>query len=212
MTFDTRIIIFAKAPVSGFAKTRLIPALGEQGAADLALRLLQYAVQQALEAGLGPVELCVTPDTEHPVFESMATTRGVALSVQGDGDLGQRMHQAFERGLKVNRGVLLMGTDAPALNATVLLEARHKLQTHDAVFVPAFDGGYALIGLREPRACLFQGMAWSTSSVMQDTRDRARGQSMRWYELPPVHDIDEPHDLAHVPGQWQMHGRFCSVA
>lgn len=203
MTLDTRIIIFAKAPVSGFAKTRLIPALGAQGAADLALHMLQHAVQQAVGARVGPVELCVTPDAHHPVFESLATTHGITLSLQGAGDLGQRMHQAFERGLQVSSSVLLMGTDAPALDAAVLVAAKQKLQTHDAVFVPARDGGYALIGLRQPCAALFHGIAWSTSSVMQDTRDRAQEQSIRWHELPSVQDIDEPQDLAHVPAHWQ---------
>lgn len=195
----TCIIIFAKAPIAGFAKTRLIPALGEQGAAELARQLLQHAVQQAAAAQAGPIELCVTPNTVHPEFAVLEHEHGVLLSLQGSGDLGERMHGAFERVLATHSSAILIGTDAPALDAPVLLAAQEALRTHDAVFIPAHDGGYALVGLRHPCAALFHNMVWSTPTVMQETRERAQSASIRWHELPPVHDIDEPQDLIHVP-------------
>jgi len=143
----TALIVFAKAPVAGRAKTRLIPALGAEGAAALAARLLDHAMQQAAEAGLGAIELCVTPDATHPLLQAAAARHGAVLSVQGEGDLGARMQRALSRRLAGHARVLLIGTDAPSLDAGVLRAAAQALAAHDAVFVPALDGGYALVGL-----------------------------------------------------------------
>lgn len=205
---NTALIIFAKAPVAGLAKTRLMPALGAEGSARLAQQLLLHAVQQAAQGPWAALELCVSPDTTHPAFaqaQGIAVNAGpcpLALSVQGDGDLGQRMHRAFVRGLSRHAAVLLMGTDAPGLNDAVLQQAAQALQTHDAVFVPALDGGYALVGLRRPAPELFEAMVWSTSEVMAHTRTRARQAGLQWAELPALADIDEPADLVHLPSGW----------
>lgn len=201
---STAILIFAKAPQAGLAKTRLIPALGPEGAAQLAGRMLQHAVQQAMETGVEHVELCVTPDASHPAFQALARQYGERLadSQQGEGDLGARMSGALARTLQAHDRVLLMGTDAPALTTQVLTRASHALREHDAVFVPAMDGGYALAGLRQAHEPLFSNMPWSTPAVMQETRHRLRALDCSWYELPAVADIDEPMDLAHVPEGW----------
>lgn len=197
-----RVIVLAKAPVAGFAKTRLIPALGAEGAAALASRLLAHAVAAAHEAALGPVEVCATPDATHAAFQALAGA--VQLSVQGEGDLGARMARAFERHF-VHAGAppcLLIGTDAPGLDAAALRAAAAALTDADAVFVPALDGGYALVGLRRPAPALFAGMHWSTPQVMADTRARAASLGLRVAELPPLADIDEPADLVHLPPGW----------
>jgi uncharacterized protein len=199
----TAVIVVAKAPRPGLAKTRLAPALGADGAAALAARLLDHAVAQAVAAALGPVTLYAAPDTTDPAFAALAARHPLHLRPQGDGDLGARMHRAFEAVLADAPAALLIGTDAPALDAPTLRAAAWELQHHDAVFVPAADGGYALVGLRRPDARLFEGMAWSTPTVMADTRQRARGAGLRWAELPPVHDIDEPADLVHLPAGWR---------
>ena len=199
----TTLIIFAKAPVAGQAKTRLMPALGAEGAAALAARLLQHTVTTALSAGFGAVELCVAPDTTHPAFAELASQHpALHWAVQGEGDLGARMHRAFQRRLAGGQPVLLVGTDAPALDAEMLRAAAHALTEQDAVFVPALDGGYALIGLRRPEASLFDGMPWSTARVMPESRERAQRAGLCWAELPAVPDIDEPADLQHVPAGW----------
>ena len=196
------IIVMAKAPLPGFAKTRLIPALGADRAAALAERLLHAAVAQAIAAGLGPVDLCCTPDRVHPAFERYAGTPGVELSDQGDGDLGARMARAFERWLASGRRAVMIGTDAPALDAALLARAAQALSDADAVFVPAFDGGYALIGLRRAAPSLFADMPWSTPVVMARTRQRLAAAGLTHIELPAVADIDEPADLVHLPSGW----------
>ncbi len=209
MSLPCPVIVMAKAPQAGFAKTRLIPALGAAGAAALAERLLGQALQQALASGLGPVDLCCAPDAQHPAFiqarSTVAdpdTTSRLLFSEQGDGDLGTRMQRAFARWLPQPGGVLMMGTDIPALDAHVLQQAGQALQSADAVFVPVSDGGYALIGLHYCLTTLFNDMPWSTANVMSLTRQRLQAASWRHVELAPLHDIDEPADLAHLPPGW----------
>lgn len=192
------LIVFAKAPVAGLAKTRLIPALGAAGAAALAQRLLEHTVAAAAQAGCRHVELCATPDAGHAAFQRLAAQHALALTLQGDGDLGQRMDRALTRALQAHASAVLIGTDAPALDDARLAQAQAALQSHDAVFVPALDGGYALVGLRRPAPALFAGVAWSTPQVMAQTRERARAAGLRWAELEPVFDVDEPADLAHL--------------
>jgi rSAM/selenodomain-associated transferase 1 len=199
---STSVIVFAKAPVPGLAKTRLAPALGAAGAAALAERMLCHALEQATAAGVGPVELCATPDASHPALRQAAAACGAALAEQGPGDLGLRMHRAFERHLAVHDRALLIGTDAPSLDAMVLQQAAQALQQHEVVFVPALDGGYALVGQRRADPRWFSDMTWSHARVMADTRERLHVAGVRWAELPPVADIDEPADLALLPQGW----------
>ena len=231
---SAQVIVFAKAPVAGQAKTRLIPALGAAGAAALAERLLDHAVAQAVAAGLGRVVLCVTPSTAHPAFQRLRAHYSLHLTLQGQGDLGRRMHRALAQALAGapactptraptltptraptiaptiapigatplappgNAGVLLIGSDAPALSAAVLRAAAAALADADAVVVPALDGGYVLIGLRRPAPTLFEGVAWSTGQVMAQTRQRAAAAGLRLVALPALADIDEPTDLQHL--------------
>ena len=199
---STTLIVFAKAPVAGQAKTRLIPALGADGAAALAERLLAHALAAAVSAGFDAVELCTTPDSGHPVFGQLARRHGVALAAQGEGDLGARMHRALARALQQHDRALLIGSDVPGLDTARLRQADAALAAHDAVFVPALDGGYALVGLRRPAPQLFEGIAWSRADVMALTRERARAGGLRWAELQAVADVDEPADLAHLPPGW----------
>ncbi|HLL18880.1 MAG TPA: TIGR04282 family arsenosugar biosynthesis glycosyltransferase [Rubrivivax sp.] len=200
----TALIIFAKAPVAGQVKTRLMPALGPEGAARLAAGLLEHTVANGMAAGFETVELCTAPDATHGAFVELADQyAGLQLTVQGDGDLGARMHRALARRLADCTRVLLIGTDAPALDAAMLRAAGQALVAHDAVWIPAHDGGYALVGLSSPQPALFSDMTWSTPDVMTHTRDRARAAGLRWVELPAVADIDEPADLAHLPVGWQ---------
>jgi len=205
------VVVLAKAPVPGFAKTRLIPALGPHGAAKLAEQLLQHALAQACGAGANRVLLCAAPERTHPAFARWNADGAVQLIDQGGGDLGARMHRALLHALARYQRVLLMGTDAPALSSEVLRHAFETLadppahsaaDTVDAVFVPALDGGYALVGLRRPCPPFFTDMPWSTPQVMAITRQRAAQAGWRIKELPAVADIDEPQDLAHLPTGW----------
>lgn len=197
-TNGTRIVVLAKAPLPGFAKTRLIPALGAWGAARLHRQLTIRTVRTALQARLGDVMLWCAPDTEHRLFRALRGLAGVECMRQPEGDLGARMHAAFLQH-SAHGHVLLIGTDCPALRASHLRQASKALDAGaDAVFHPAEDGGYVLVGLRAPQPGLFSGIAWGTDEVMRSTRERARALGLNVREFAPLWDVDRPEDLARL--------------
>lgn len=191
----TRIIVIAKEPIPGFAKTRLIPALDADAAAALADRLLQHALSQALAADLGPVELCVAPHRDAAYWQKHLQSGNVALTQQAEGDLGVRMMRAAEQGLRHGCPVMLIGTDCPGLNARRLRDLAEALSRHDACLCPVSDGGYALLGLHQAHPLLFTDMPWSTPDVARLTRERLQQLNWRWAECEPLWDVDEPNDL-----------------
>ena len=123
MKNTTRTIIFAKAPQAGFAKTRLIPVLGAQGAAELAKQMLLSTLDAAIFARVGTVELCVTPAIDDVAWQGVQLPAGIEISAQEEGDLGARMARAAERGLANAPSVLLIGTDCVEMPAALLREA-----------------------------------------------------------------------------------------
>ena len=192
---DLAILVFAKAPVAGTAKTRLIPLLGAEQAAALQSRLLRHALATAASVAPAGLELWCAPDTTHPALVDAAAHFGATLHLQQGDDLGARMSNAFKNALQRTKYAVCIGTDCPALRAQHLNDATAALRAgNDAVFVPAEDGGYTLIGLsrREPR--LFDGIAWSTERVMPQTRERASDCGLRWRELETLWDVDRPED------------------
>jgi len=193
------VIVFAKAPLPGHAKTRLAVALGDAGAALLAERMMHATVDAAVAADVGPVQLCVTPDSNHPAFAAAQQRHAILITHQGDGDLGERMARAFRHVLASHGRALLIGTDAPQLDAAYLRAAAGALDGVDAVFGPAADGGYTLVGLKRPAPELFLQMRWSHDSVMSQTRQRLAQLRLRHAELPVLHDVDHPADLIHLP-------------
>ena len=205
-----RIIVFAKAPRPGLAKTRLIPALGAAGAAALAARMLAHTLDQALASDVGAVELCVAPVPGDAVWQGVELPEGLALTAQGEGDLGARMARATQRAIEAGdscadescAGVLLIGTDCPAVDAVCLRQAASALEETDAVIAPTADGGYALLGLRRFDASLFADIAWSTPTVAATTLARLEMLGRSCTRLALLHDIDEPADLVHLPPGW----------
>jgi uncharacterized protein len=192
---NVQIAVLAKAPIAGLAKTRLIPALGARGAARLQRHLTRTAVRTAMDAELGPVTLWCTPSAEHRFFRALHRTTGVNCLTQCSGDLGERMHTAFRRHCAWGP-LLLIGTDCPALQPAHLRKAARALNDgNEAVFYPADDGGYVLVGLRRPQPALFASMTWSSSEVMLETRMRARSLGLRVGEFETLFDVDVPADL-----------------
>lgn len=196
---QTRIVIFAKAPIPGFCKTRLIDVLGAEGAAALAKKMLCRTVSIAQEANIGPVELCVTPDPDHPCLRSLDLAGKVVWSRQSEGDLGARMAAAVERTLDDGENVLCIGTDCLELEVRHLKDAARALHHVPVVIAPALDGGYVLIGLSQFESSIFQNMMWSTDSVFRETIGRIDLLGWRVTQLETLRDIDEPEDLAFLP-------------
>lgn len=194
-TVRVDVAIFAKAPVPGYAKTRLIPALGADGAAALQARMIRQTVQTACATDLARVTLWCTPDPSHTVFRGLALDHGIELRRQFPGSLGARMLAAF-RSQPAHRPLLLIGTDGPALRSDHLLACAQSLHRgDDASFLPTEDGGYLLVGLRRAVPSLFANIAWSTPSVMRQTRRRLRRAGLRWSEPDLLWDVDTPDDL-----------------
>ena len=199
------IAVFARAPVPGRAKRRLVPALGEEGAADLQRRMTDRAVAAAVAARAGSVSLWCAPDTRHPSFRALGARYPVRLRVQRGRDLGERMGAAMRHMLDRHPFALLAGSDCPALGATAFRNAAEWLDGGaDAVLAPALDGGYVLIGLRRFEASLFAGMAWGTDRVLAETRRRFVDLGWGWRESEPLPDIDRPSDLVHLGSDFAL--------
>ncbi len=196
---ECAIAILAKAPIPGLSKTRLIPHLGAEGAAALQRWLLRRTLETAHAAKLGPVTLWCAPETDHPDFAACQTLGAVRLCRQPDVDLGGRMHAAVAAS-SLPGGTLVIGTDCPALTPDVLREAAAALREHKAVVIPAEDGGYVLIGLRQPVLAVFQHVEWSTDRVMAQTRRQLQAAGLTWSELAPLWDVDRFEDVERLVG------------
>lgn len=186
------IIVFAKAPLPGQAKTRLIPKLGALGAARLHAKLTRQAMRVARMADRS-VELHLT--RRHSLFKRAKLQRGR--------DLGERMRRAFAQ---AKGPAILIGADCPELTAADLRRAARALQAgYDAVLAPAEDGGYALIALRRVLPTLFEEIEWGGARVYADTVKKLSGY--RWRALRRVWDVDRPEDIERLRSL-----RFASAA
>jgi rSAM/selenodomain-associated transferase 1 len=190
MTVRPRLVLFARFPVPGRAKTRLIPALGPQGAAGLHRRLTERTLATLMATGL-PVEIRTTGA---PASAFRRWLGEVDCVPQGRGHLGARMRRAAADGPAV-----LVGADVPDLRPDHLLAATEALQRTPVVIGPAEDGGYYLIGLRAPLPWLFAPMAWGTEVVRATTLDRLTRHGVAATLLEPLPDLDIPDDLRRWP-------------
>lgn len=213
MNRPVRVQVFARAPVAGRCKTRLIPRYGALGAMRLHARLVSRALALALAAGIGPVELWTTPSPNHPYFARLRRAHGVALRRQCGGDLGRKMSHALGCALREGaRGAVLIGTDAANLSVDDLRAAAAALADADAVLQPAQDGGFVLIAARCALGTRLNGVAWSSGRELRQTCARLR--PLRLAMLPTRWDLDHPRDLRRAraaglfdPGEGPLHDR-----
>ena len=193
-----RLIVFTRYPEPGVTKTRLIPVLGPQGAAELQRRMTEHAVRHALAVPrrvTAAVEVRYAGGDEARMRQWLG--RGIAYRTQEGADLGERMASAFGAAFAAGvRSAALVGTDVPGVTAALLERALTELERAGLVLGPAADGGYYLIGLRRPAPHLFSAMPWGTASVLERTLERAGGLGLRASLLPVLDDVDGPADLA----------------
>lgn len=193
------LIIFSKAPIAGKAKTRMIPALGAEGAAALHGRLLEHCIQQAIASDCSPIYLYTALDPQHPFIQQMLARYPLIHRQQHGQDLGERMHNAF---VEIDQPALLMGSDCPALSTVRLSSYAQLLQHQPALFTPAEDGGYTLVGLQKANAAVFQQVEWGSGKVMVQTRDQLRKLALPWHETETLWDVDRPEDLVRAQQQF----------
>ena len=189
-----RILVMAKAPIPGTVKTRL--GLPPEDAAGLQAALIRDTTEKA--ASLAPTTVAGAPadglDLIRPILPDE-----VGLIPQPPGDLGDRMLAGSKTLFDASPDpVLLLGTDAPTLPATAIREAADALSTHDVSIIPSTDGGYVLLGLRQPVGAVFSGVDWSTEAVHRQTLARAEEAGLSVHEGEPWYDVDEPGDLARL--------------
>ena len=202
-----RILVFAKAPLAGQVKTRLASGIGDRAATALYEQLVRDTVTTAVQAKLAPVTLYA--GSPHPLFVALGDEHDIPIKIQQGTDLGLRMHKAIQNELEQAEFVVLIGTDCPVMTADYLDQACRELCAGTGfVFGPAEDGGYVLIGARSAEKKLFTDMRWSTSQVMQHTRERLRLLNRQYAELETLWDLDTPEDLE----RWQALSRSASMA
>lgn len=211
-----RLIIFTRYPVPGKTKTRLIPALGADGAAQLQREMTEltltnlYPLLQStnleihiyysggdrdlMKAWLAPIveklDLEIIPRNTHAKYNALH------YQAQANGDLGERMQQAFDEAFQsgINQTIII-GTDCPDLNSALITEAFSALHHHEVVLGPAQDGGYYLIGLNRSLPVLFQQIAWGSDRVLAQTQQIIKKHNLSHDLLKTLTDIDRPEDL-----------------
>ena len=201
------VAILARAPVPGRVKTRLIPLLGEEGAASLQAWMLRRTVATALAADVGPVTLWCKGDSGQRDIVDCLQLGPLHIRPQVAGDLGRRMLVAVEESPTAG-GTLVIGTDCPVLGVAHLREAARSIKDHDAVLIPAEDGGYVLIGMKRPSAGAFAGIDWGSSQVLAQTRQSLAALAWRWVELATLWDVDRAEDVERLAAMFPEIGKL----
>lgn len=190
------IMVFSKAPIPGQVKTRLMPPLTSEEAAQLHRELTQKTLQTATQKRLCEVQLWCWPSIDHPFFSMLAQTYSIGRFVQQGADLGERMHHAFGQVLARFSSAIIIGCDCPSLTSGDLGQALGQLaQGKLCVLAPAEDGGYVLIGLKQAQPNLFDNMPWGSDQVLGLTRTRLKSLNLDFHELNTQWDLDTVDDL-----------------
>jgi rSAM/selenodomain-associated transferase 1 len=184
---------FAKPPIPGKVKTRLIKDIGRSKATKIYRHCLEYSIQTARNSGLEYL-LHLTEASSDPIFAE------AKIWLQQGHDLGDRMHAAIEHQLdEYKQAAMIIGSDCIELKQSHLHDASNALETHDLVLVPSVDGGFALIGCRRFDPRLFNDITWSTDQVLSQTLANAEELNFSHCLLETVRDVDTLHDLQHFP-------------
>ncbi|MFH1021238.1 MAG: TIGR04282 family arsenosugar biosynthesis glycosyltransferase [Pseudomonadota bacterium] len=196
---QARLILFTRYPEPGRTKTRLIPALGAQGAAALQRRMSEAIVSQMTQfAAQYPVRLEIRyADGNQQAMAAWLSSDTPCLS-QGEGDLGARLRRAFAQAFAQGcRQVVVIGADCPGLTPALFAQAFAALENQELVLGPAMDGGYYLIGLSQPTPDLFSDIPWGSGEVLTATLKQAQTLNLSTHFLEPLADVDRPEDLRH---------------
>jgi rSAM/selenodomain-associated transferase 1 len=196
-----KLIIFVKAPRPGQVKTRLAEAIGPVAACEAYKQLVRKVLDQVKE--LATVELRFAPDDAADEIAEWLQPGWKALA-QGNGDLGERLNRAFDHAFATgSERVVAIGSDCPAVTQADIHLAWNSLRKNDVVLGPACDGGYWLIGLKAPTAGIFENIAWSTSTVLEQTREHLKRTGRSYHLLRELTDVDTEIEWNAFLGQAQ---------
>ncbi len=189
------LIQFAKRPIPGLVKTRLIPELGEKEATWVHETLLKKTLNTLIDSHLGEVQLWWDKAWDDQAYLNNLGANGTfkVFSQEGE-DLGQRMYNALSSQLKVFKKVILVGSDCPVLSASYLEQAIRTLDSADLVLGPSDDGGYVLIGATRMSSTILGNTQWGTPSVLATTTRQAENGGLALRLLPELWDVDLPED------------------
>jgi rSAM/selenodomain-associated transferase 1 len=194
-------MLFARVPVAGKVKTRLIPALGADGACRLYRAMLQRSLEALAQTTAAERQLWLAGDRHHQAVAIARPSDRLHVYWQQGADIGERMAQAFQHNFRAGMGpIVVAGSDCPQLTVGHYEQVLEALQRHDAVLIPALDGGYVLLGLSRWDASLFVDVPWGTSAVLRTTVARLESLGWSWCALPGLPDIDRAEDLVHLQG------------
>lgn len=190
---ESALLIFTRAPIAGHTKTRLIPLLGEAGAAAFHNMILKNTLKKARASNYQTTALwCTSAD---PDVQQYSQQHQMQLHIQQGADLGARMYHAIHTTLATYKFVTIIGSDCPALNTDILNQSHQYLYNgKDAVLGISKDGGYYLIGVRKADISIFQNIDWGSSSVSDKTQQNLRHINMDYAKLPQLADIDTVED------------------
>ena len=203
-------MVFARAPVAGHAKTRLIPALGPEGAAHFQAALVSDTLRKVarLSRRIQPYLFVAGEDAQHgsqaePNLRKRSLVRGgrefKLIDQQGSG-LGERLEKAFRALFRIHPSVVVIGTDSPLLPPFVLGQAVRELNACESVLGPCPDGGFYLVGLRRLRdpeglPAVFRRVRWSSPFAFSDTLRNVLRLGLSCSVLEAYADTDIPSDL-----------------
>ena len=191
-----RIIVFAKEPVAGHVKTRLARDIGDEAALRIHQEMVNETVAMASQSALAKLELYVSENLQHPLFQSIAKQQGIQVYLQQGSNLGERMFSALNESLGNASYCILIGTDCPVMSADYIEQAFDALeQGQDVVIGPAEDGGYVLIGASRVEACWFNNIDWGSQRVLEQSRQALISSAANFQQLQPLWDIDQLSDL-----------------
>lgn len=197
MAADVTLLQFARAPVPGRVKTRMLSELSAEAACELHRELVLWTCGQLLQSHLGQVQLGVAGDSTDDLFLRCRKMGAAAVFEQQGVDLGERMLSALQDALQTSPRAILVGSDCPAISPAYLQQAMRALDTSDVVIGPADDGGFVLIGVTALHAAMFSGVVWGSAQVYAATTANLKALDMSWQALPALPDIDRPEDLRH---------------
>jgi len=194
-----RLIVFAKAPVEGEVKTRLIPELGARGALRAHIQMVEDVLIKAKTSG---IESTLWLSERNDLGKRWGSRYSIPVRVQQGDDLGSRMLDAISRTLTNQHGkVVLIGSDCPSLEIEDILSAFLSLEENDIVLCPSEDGGYGLVGMNQAHPEIFSGITWSSPMVTKQTLSKIEGAALSVGLGRTIWDVDNFED-------WQRYQRW----